>query len=75
MGRNSAREDEGPRSKGRALPSPRGEFFAEVIPLSAELRIGGMKPIPPMIEFVIVLALLTLLVASEPEPGESHPLR
>ena len=46
-----------------------------MIPLSAELRIGGMKPIPPMIEFVIVLALLTLLVASEPEPGESHPLR
>jgi hypothetical protein len=34
-----------------------------------------MKPISPMIEFVIVLALLTLLVATEPEPGATSPSR
>jgi hypothetical protein len=36
-----------------------------------------MKPHPTMIACVIVLALLTLLVATEPEPGESSflPIR
>jgi hypothetical protein len=29
-----------------------------------------MKPIPPMIECVIVLALLSLLIATDPGPGE-----
>ena len=54
-------------------PLVAGRILHRVDPLGGGIAHEGMKPIPPMIPCVIVLALLTLLMATDPETGASSP--